>query len=195
MLKSVALAVLLAVVAASAHAVPRSYRIDPAHTSVIASWNHLGFSTPVAHFGQVEGTIVYDADKPEASRVEVTLPLTGLDSHVPKLDEHLRSADFFDAARHPLITFRSTRVEAAGTNRLKVTGDLTVRGVTRPVVLDVVVNKVGEHPMTRKPMAGFDATTTLQRSAFGLDRGVPNVSDEVTIRISTEAVGDAGAAL
>ncbi|GHE31175.1 YceI family protein [Vulcaniibacterium thermophilum] len=193
MLKSVALAVLLAAVA-SAHAAPRSYRIDPAHTSVIASWNHLGFSNPVAHFGEVEGTIVYDAEKPEASRVEVTLPLTGLDSHVPKLDEHLRSADFFDAARHPAITFRSTRVEAAGANRLKVTGDLTVRGVTRPVVLDVVVNKVGEHPMTRKPMAGFDASTTLKRSEFGLGRGVPNVSDEVTIRISTEAVGDAGMA-
>lgn len=120
--------------------------------------------------------------------MQVTIPLDGLDSHVPDFDEHLKSADFFDAAKYPNITFKSTKVEAAGANKLKVTGDLTVHGVTKPAVLDVNINKVGEQPMAKRAAAGFDATTTLKRSEFGIGKYVPNVSDEVKIRITTEAI-------
>jgi len=187
----IALGLALAAFAAAAGAAPVSYRIDAGHTDVIAQWNHLGFSNPTAHFGQVEGTIVYDADDVAASSVEVTLPLSGLNSHVARFDEHLRNADFFDAARFPVATFRSTRVEAAGEQRLKVTGDLTIKGITRPVVLDVVLNKAGLHPRNNKPTIGFDATATVLRSDFGLGRGAPAVSDEVKIRITTEAQADA----
>lgn len=192
-MKRLALAAALSLAAASALAAPSTYVIDASHTDVVASWNHLGFSNPVAHFGQVDGTIVYDPDNVAASSVEVTIPLAGLDSHVPKLDEHMRAADFFDAATYPEITFRSTRVEAAGDGRLRVTGDLTVRDTTRPAVLDVTVNKVGEHPMAKRPAAGFDATTTLKRSDFGIGKMVPAVSDDITIRITTEAVAPAAA--
>lgn len=182
------LAIALSFATSAAVAAPATYVIDATHTDVVASWNHLGFSNPVAHFGQVEGRIVYDPENVAASSVEVTIPLAGLDSHVPKLDEHLRAADFFDAARYPDIRFRSTRVEAAGEGRLRVTGDLTVRDTTRPAVLDVTVNKVGEHPMAKRPAAGFDATTVLSRSEFGVGRMVPAVSDAIAIRITTEAV-------
>lgn len=174
--------------AGTASAAAVTYKIDPNHTDVIAGWSHFGFSNPVAHFGKVDGTITYDPAKPAASSVQVTIPLDGLASHVPDFDEHLKSADFFDAAKFPNITFKSTKVEAAGDKKLKVTGDLTVHGVTKPAVLDVTINKIGEQPMAKRAAAGFDAKTTLKRSEFGLGKYAPNVSDEVTIRITTEAL-------
>lgn len=185
MFRRAVLALVLATAGLAASAGPVTYKLDPTHTIVLASWNHFGFSNPVANFGQVDGTLVYDADKVAASSVQVTLPLAGLNSFVPKFDDHLRSADFFDAARFPNITFRSTRVEAVGDNKLKVTGDLTIRDVTRPAVLDVVLNKSGERQ--GRPAIGFDATTTITRSEFGVGRFAPNVSDAITLRISTEA--------
>lgn len=164
-----------------------TYVIDPSHTNVVAQWNHFGFSNPVANFGQVEGTIVYDADNVGASSVEVTLPLSGLASFATDFNDHLSSADFFDVAKFPAATFRSTAVESAGGNRLKVTGDLTIKDNTHPVVLDVTINRFAEHPMLKRATAGFDATTTIKRSDFGVGAYVPNVSDEVQLRITTEA--------
>jgi len=164
-----------------------TYKLDPTHTDVLVQWSHFGFSHPSAHFGNAEGTLVYDAADVGKSSVEVTLPLSGLNSFTAKFDEHLRSADFFDAAKFPTATFKSTKVEAAGTNKLTVTGDLTVKGITKPVVLDVTVNGAGEHPMAKVPSVGFDATTTIKRSDFGVGAYAPAVSDDVKVRITTEA--------
>jgi polyisoprenoid-binding protein YceI len=172
---------------ANASAASLTYTMDPTHTDVVAQWNHFGFSNPIAHFGQVAGTIVYDADNLAASRVEVTMPLSGMTAHVAKLDEHLRSADFFDAARFPVATFKSTKVAAAGKGKLTITGNLTIKGVTRPVVLQATINDVGVHPMTKQQTAGFDAVATIKRTDFGLGLYAPNVSDEVQLRITTEA--------
>ena len=192
MFKRLALGLALAGLATTAFAAPVTYTIDSTHTQVTATWSHFGFSHPFANFGQADGTIVYDAHNVGASSVKVTLPLSGLDSTVPKLDEHLKSADFFDAAKYPTITFASTKVEAAGAGKLRVTGDLTVHGVTRSAVLDVRLNGAGEHPMRKVPAIGFDATTSLKRSDFGVAAYVPNVSDEIAIRITTEAFAPAG---
>lgn len=181
-----ALSVALAGVSAVAFAAPVVYKMDPNHTDVIASWSHFGFSNPIAHFGKVDGTITYDPANVGRSSVIVVIPLAGLDAHVEKFNEHLRSSDFFDAEKFPTITFRSTRVEAAGDRKLRVFGDLTVHGVTRPVVLDTTINKIGENA-GKRAAAGFDATTTIKRSDFGLGLYAPNVSDEVIIRITTEA--------
>lgn len=164
-----------------------TYKLDPTHTDVLVQWNHLGFSNPTAHFGNADGTLVYDAADVTKSTVEVTLPLSGLNSFTAKFDEHLRSPDFFDAAKFPAATFKSTKVEAAGANKLTVTGDLTVKGVTKPVVLDVTINGAGDHPMMKVPSVGFDATTSFKRSEFGLGAYAPNVSDDVKVRITTEA--------
>ncbi|MCC8442967.1 YceI family protein [Xanthomonas cannabis] len=175
-----------------------TYTLDPSHTDVIAQWSHFGFSNPSAHFGNVDGTLVYDAADVTKSTVQVTLPLSGLNSFTAKFDEHLKGGDFFDAAKFPTATFKSTKVEAAGTNKLTVTGDLTIKDQTKPVVLDVTLNGAGEHPMKKVPAAGFDATTTIKRSDFGVGQYAPNVSDEVKIRITTEALqakaGDAATA-
>src|SRR5690606_10501441 len=177
----------LVAASACAFAAPVTYTIDPAHTDVVAQWNHFGFSNPIAHLGQVEGTITYDPDSVAASSVEVVLPLAGLSSHVKAFDEHLRSADFFDAETFPQARFKSTRVESAGEGKLRITGDLTIKDITRPVVLAATINKVGENPMTGQPAAGFDAVATIKRTDFGLGMYAPNVSDEVKLRITTEA--------
>ncbi len=173
-------------VAVSVQAAPVTYKLDPGHTMVLFSWNHFGFSNPTAELGLGTGTLVFDEQNPAKSSVDVTLPMAHLDTHVPALDEHLKKADFFDADKYPTVSFKSTRVQALGGHKFKVTGNLTVHGVTKPVVLDATLNKVGVHPMSKAQSIGFDATTTIKRSDFGVSAYVPNVSDAITIRITTE---------
>lgn len=181
--------------AAAITAVSGTYQLDPTHTDVLAQWTHFGFSQPSAHFGISEGTLVYDAADVGKSSVQVAMPITGIESFVDKLDEHLTSGDFFDAAKFPNATFKSTSVAAAGTNKLTVTGDLTIKDITRPVTLDVTLNGAGEHPMLKKQAIGFSATATIKRSDFGVGAYAPNVSDEVQLRITTEGtLADAPAA-
>ncbi|MBQ4854873.1 polyisoprenoid-binding protein [Rhodanobacter sp. B2A1Ga4] len=172
--------------AVSVQAAPVTYKLDPSHTMVLFSWNHFGYSNPTANLGLGEGTVVFDEQHPVRSSVEVTLPLADLDTHVPALDEHLKKPDFLDADKYPVVTFKSTAVQPLGGNKFKVTGNLTVHGVTRPVVLDATLNKIGPHPMTKAPSIGFDATASIKRSEFGVGAYVPNVSDELVIRITTE---------
>lgn len=187
MFKKLALAAALTGVAFAAHAESITYTMDPAHTEVVAQWNHFGFSNPTIHFGQIDGTVTYDPDNVEASSVQVTIPLAGMDSGVQAFNDHLLTADFFDAGQYPEVTFESTAVQALGADRLRVTGDLTMHGITRPVELAVTVNGVGTHAMTGQPAAGFDAEATILRSDFGLDMYAPTVSDELKLRITTEA--------
>ena len=175
----------LASAASFAKAVP--YDIDGNHTQVNFSYNHFGFSNITDRFMQVTGEFKLDTADLTRSSINVSIPIDGLSTGVTKLDEHLKSADFFDAAKFPTATFKSTKVEAAGDNKLKVSGDLTIHGVTRPVLLDVTVNKIGEHPMTKVASAGFDASVTVKRSDFGMGNYVPAVSDEVNLRITLEA--------
>lgn len=172
--------------AAAIQAVSGTYTLDPTHTDVLVQWSHFGFSQPSAQFGISEGTLVYDAEDVGKSSVEVSIPVSAVNSFVAQLDEHLKGADFFDAASFPVATFKSTSVAAAGPNTLSVTGDLTVKGQTRPVTLDVTLNGAGEHPMLKKQAIGFSATGSIKRSDFGVGAYAPNVSDEVQLRITTE---------
>ena len=184
-LKCLAFAGLLGA-AVSVQAAPVTYQLDPSHTMVLFSWNHFGYSNPTADLGLGQGTVVFDEQHPANSSVEVTLPLARLDTHVAALDEHLKKPDFLDADKYPVVTFKSTAVQPLGGNKFKVTGNLTVHGVTRPVVLDATLNKIGPHPMSKAPSIGFDATASIKRSDFGVGAYVPNVSDELAIRITTE---------
>ncbi|MFI4969106.1 MAG: YceI family protein [Lysobacterales bacterium] len=187
MFRRIALAAALALATAPVFAA--TYTLDPQHTQVTFTWNHFGYSNPSAQLHKVAGTLEFDQANPTKSSVSVTIPLSSVNSNVPKLDEHLQSDEFFDAARYPDATFKSTKVErGAGKDKLKVTGELTLHGVTKPVVLDVTVNKVGEHPMLKAPAAGFDATTTIKRSEFGITKYVPMVSDDIRIHITSEAI-------
>ncbi|MBB3990975.1 YceI family protein [Croceicoccus naphthovorans] len=164
------------------------YQIDPTHTQVRATWNHLGFSRPGATFGHVEGTITLDAVNPAKSSVSVQIPISGVDTGVPALDEHFRSADYFDAVKYPQVTFVSRSVNFTGLGTaFSVEGDLTIRGVTRPIVLQATLNGAGMHPLANAPAVGFSATTQVKRSDFGINAFVPMVSDEIDLVITAEA--------
>ena len=184
-LKYLALAGLLGA-AVSAQAAPVTYKLDPSHTNVLFTWNHLGFSNPSGFAALGGGTLVFDEKDPSKSSIDVTLPVSGFDTHVGKLNDEFQTEEFFDAGKFPTATFKSTSVQAIGGGNFKVTGDLTVHGVTKSVVLDATLNKVGPHPMTKAQAIGFDATGTLKRSDFGVGAYVPKVSDEIKIRITTE---------
>jgi polyisoprenoid-binding protein YceI len=187
MIRGLAFAACLAAAAAPLHAT--TYTLEPNYTQGIFRWDHLGFSSPAGMFSQGEGTLEFDQADPTHSSVMVTIPLASLSTGVPGLDDHFRSEDFFETARFPTATFKSTRVDnGASTNQLKVTGDLNLHGVTRPVTLDVTIVRVGINPRSHLPTVGFDATTTLKRSDFGLGKYVPQVSDEIQMHIISQAV-------
>lgn len=183
---SLILAGLLAVATAPALAT-EAYNIDPTHTQVEFTYSHFGFSNITGRFDTVESEFHFDPADPSKSSVKVTIPVSSISTGVAKLDEHLLGSDFFDAAQFPTATFTSTGVTAAGEGKLAVAGDLTIHGVTKPVVMDVTINKVGQHPMSKKPAAGFDASFDIKRSEFGVGGYAPAVSDEVRIEITVEA--------
>lgn len=180
------LATLIAAASFSAQAADK-YDIDPTHTQVQFTYSHMGFSNITGRFDEVTGDFLFDAADPTKSSVSITIPVASISTGVAKLDEHLLKADFFDATQYPTATFKSTAVTAAGEGRLAVAGDLTIHGVTRPVVLDVTINGVGEHPMRKLPAAGFDASAKIKRSDFGVGAYVPAVGDEITLKITVEA--------
>ncbi len=187
MLRRVLLVSLLAAASLPAFAAAQKYEIDPTHTQVTFTWNHFGFSNPSATLEKISGSFNLDTADLTKSSITVTMPLDGLHTGVPKLDEHLKTADFFDAAKYPDITFKSTKVEKTGADTLAVTGDLTVHGVTKPETLAVKINKIGENPMMKSQSAGFDAEATIKRSDFGVDKYVPNVSDDIHVHITLDS--------
>ena len=166
---------------------PVTYTIDPTHTATVFQWEHFGFSTPSGNFSNIQGQITFDNEKPSNSSVQVLIPLSSINTNVKALDEHLQGADFFEATKYPNISFKSTKVQPLGKNKYKIMGDLTIKNVTKPVVLDAVLNKQGQHGMLNVPAIGFNATTSFSRSAFGVGAYVPNVGDKIMVQITTEA--------
>ncbi|MCM2335154.1 MAG: YceI family protein [Anaeromyxobacteraceae bacterium] len=181
-----ALMALLAVPALAAD----TYKIEGSHTQSAFAVKHLMISTVRGEFGKTEGTVVLDTADVTKSSVEATIDATTIDTRDAKRDEHLRNADFFEVAKFPKITFKSTKVEKAG-DGLKVTGDLTIKGVTKAVVLNVA----GPTDEIKDPWGnarrGLSATTKINRKDFGVSYG-PNavVSDEVAITIDAELLKD-----
>jgi Uncharacterized conserved protein len=192
-LKTLSFGLAVALASTVTLAAPVDYKIDPTHTATVFSWNHFGFSTPSANFSDIQGVIKVDNAKPANSSVNVTIPLSSVNTNVPALDKEFQEEAWFNAAKYPNITFTSTKVETKDKKHFKITGDLTVKGITKPVVLDAVLNKQGEHPMAKVPAIGFNATTSFKRSDFGLGNYVPNVGDKITVNITTEATAASAA--
>jgi len=184
----------VSILAAPALAAPEAYRFDKDHTEVRFSWDHLGLSRQSGRIGDVEGEVVFDQEKPEASHVEVRIPLKSVSTGVPALDEVLiKGRDYLDIERNPFITFKSSDVVMTTARTANVSGDLTFNGETRPVMLSVVWNFSGEHPLAKiNPTysgvyaSGFSARTQILRSEFGITRSIPLVSDEIRITIEAE---------
>ena len=164
-----------------------NYAMDSGHTSVVISWTHFGFSHPTADLSNITGNISFDNSNISKSSVDVSLPLDTIDTHVDALTTEFKGADYFDISKFPTATFKSTKVVSKGKNKMDVYGNLTIKDITKPVILHAVLNKQGMHPMVKKEAVGFDATTTFKRSDFKLDKYVPAVSDDVKLTITTEA--------
>lgn len=165
-----------------------TYALDAAHGKITYYVDHLGFSTYVGQFVEVEAQLVLDSANPARSTLKASIPLTKVDSNSAGLDRHLQTADFFDTANHPVATFTSTRIEvdAMDKNEAKVYGDLTLRGVTRPIVMEVEFNQAGS--MRGRYLAGFDGEAKIKRSDFGITYGLPALGDEIKLRIEGEFV-------
>lgn len=170
-----------------------TWKIDPSHTLIEFSTKHMMFTTVKGRFAGVEGTITVDEANPDQSSAQAVIDATSVDTRAEQRDVHLKSADFFDVEKYPAITFKSTKVEVQGSESAKVTGDLTIKDVTRPVTLDVTLNGYGKNPYGLE-VAGFTAETTINRKDFGLnwnvalEAGGMLVSDTIKISLEIQAV-------
>ena len=188
MIKHLTAAALLAAVASTAKAAPEAYILDASHSQILFSYNHLGYSTTHGMFSGFDGEIAFDQEDPAASSVNISFPVMSMLTGWEQRFAHLMSGDFFGASEGDMITFASTGIAVTGDNTAMITGDLTMNGVTKSVVLDATMNQAGTHPMAEKPWAGFDATTSVLRSDFNVGNFAPFVGDEVQIMISIEAM-------
>lgn len=174
-------------------AIPTTWSIDPAHSHVEFAVRHLMISTVKGRFGVVTGTLTTDESDPPKGEVEVSIDASSIDTREAQRDAHLKSADFFDVERFPAITFRGSRISDVSGDRFKLTGDLSIHGVTREVTLDVTSEGRGKDPWGGE-RAGFSATTKIKRSEFGLtwnqvlETGGIAVGDEIKIALDIEAV-------
>ena len=186
-MKHLVAATALSLLAAPALAEPVTYQLDPAHSQIVFNYEHLGFSTSYGMFSGFEGTIDFDAEDPANSKVDVSFPVRSMMTGWEARFNHFMSDDFFGAGEEDLVTFTSTSIEVTGENTAMITGDLTMNGITKEVMLDTTLNQAGTQPMEGREWIGFDATTTLKRSDFDVGAFAPNISDEVQVMISLEA--------
>ena len=164
------------------------YKIDPMHANLIWSANHFGFSSPSGKFSEVEGKIIIDERNPQNSSVEVNIKTNSITTGFAKFDTHLKSADFFNVEKFPIATFKSTSIRASGTSGAKVSGLLNIKEVSKQITLDVKINKIGKNPITQNKTIGMTISGKIKRSLFGINYGIPGISDEVNIQIECEAI-------
>ena len=160
--------------------------LDKSHAKIIFSYSHFGYSTSYGLFTDFDGKLAFDPKALAKSVLEVTVNMDGIDTTVPKLDAHLKTSDFFDVAKFPSAGFKSTAIEVTGPTTGKITGNLTLHGVTKPVVLEASFNGGGTNPVSKKYVVGFNATAKVKRSEFGVANYAPMVGDDVTLTISGE---------
>jgi polyisoprenoid-binding protein YceI len=170
------------------------YVLDPDHGKITWEVVHMGFSHYVGQFTGVEAKLHLDAANPAASQLDVTVPVAGVATSNPHLDTHLKSPDFFDAAKFPTVSFHATKIVRTGPKTARITGDMTLLGVTKPVTLEAEFLQAGPNPMSKVYEVGFAAHGEIKRSEFGMSKfvsvpGMPGfepVSDEVKLQIEGE---------
>jgi polyisoprenoid-binding protein YceI len=186
-----AVAATLLVFAASASAdladVPSGeYGVDKSHGYITYTYDHQGYSTPHIGFDSFDLTLTLDSANPEKSELNVVIDATSINSRVPAFDGHLNGPNFFDTANHPEITFNSTGMKSTGEDTYDVMGDLTIKGISKPVTITATIKKAGEHPRSKKPLIGVTGEAKVSRADWGLTRAAPMVGDEISIFISVE---------
>src|SRR5947207_1960446 len=183
-----------AILSISAAAQVETYQIDPAHSAAQFAVRHMGISTVRGAFSKLSGTVQYDPADPSKTAIDVTIDATSIDTRVEPRDKDLRGPNFFDVEKFPTITFKSKKAESAGKGKLKITGDLTIKGVTKEVVLAVE----GPNGPTKDPRGnqkmGASATTQVSRKDFGVSGSPGGVGDDVQITIDVELLKPAAPA-
>lgn len=189
-LSTLAAAAILSIAAAApALAAPETYVVDGSHTFPRFSYSHLGFSTQLSRFNKTTGKVVFDKAAKTGS-VDIEIDAKSIDTGSTLFNEHIQGEDFLDTAKFPTATFKSTKVLFKGDKPAKIQGELTIKGVTKPVVLTVTSFQAMPHPMQKKDAIGANATTTIKRSEFNAGKYAPHVGDEVRIDIAIEAIKD-----
>lgn len=176
-------AVVITTVAAAA---PETYQLEKTHVDLVFTINHAGFSQKHGSFRTLDATLHYDPSAPRTSSVSVTVKTDSLDTGFAARDKDVMGAMFLDAAKYPQMRFVSTKVTAGPDGSLRIDGDLTLHGVTKPIVLHAKLNKLGPNPFDKRPTVGFTATASLKRSDYGMSYAVPVIGDEVNITIDAE---------
>lgn len=187
MKKTLVIGTIAATLATGAFAEPVTYTIDSGHTFASFEYTHLGFSKQRSRFNDTTGTITLD-QKAKTGSADITIKVDSVDTGSKAFDGHLTSDGWFDAAKYPTITFKSTSVKFKGDKPTEVIGNLTVRDITKPVTLKVTHFHCGVHPMKQKDACGANATTQIKRSDFGLGKYAPGVSDETELSVAVEAI-------
>lgn len=163
-----------------------SYSVDPTHAYITFSYNHLGMSNPVLSFDDFTIDLNLDNEDPTKSTVNVTIDANSVVAGSEVWKSHLTGGKFFNTAKHPEITFTSTGIEAARDGNYTIMGDLTIKGESKPVSLEVTINAAMNHPMSGAPTIGLNAAGNLIRSEFGMGANAPHISDEVEVNITAE---------
>ncbi|QLQ25629.1 MAG: polyisoprenoid-binding protein [Dechloromonas sp.] len=179
--------VLTAVAAAPALAAPETFVVDGTHTFPRFSYSHFGYSTQLSRFDKTTGTVVFDKAA-RTGAVDIVIDARSVNTGYATFNEHIQGEDFLDTAKYPTATFKSTKVVFDGDKPAKVEGNLTLKGVTRPVTLTVTDFKSAPHPMLKKDAIGANAWTVVKRSEFNAGKYAPNVGDDVRIDIAIEAI-------
>jgi polyisoprenoid-binding protein YceI len=185
--KLISASALALAISAPAIAAPETYGLDPAHTVPRFSYNHLGFSTQLSRFDKTSGKVVFDKVAKTGS-VDIVIDMKSVNTGFPLFNEHIQGADFLDTAQYPTASFKSTKVNFKGDKPATIDGNLTIKGVTKPVILTLTSFQAAPHPMLKKDAIGANATTTIKRTEFNAGKYAPNVSDEVRIDIALEAI-------
>lgn len=162
------------------------YVLDPAHGKITWSLDHMGFSTYVGQFTDVNATLTLDTKNPTASRLQAEVKTDSVGSLNSALDQHLKTADFLDTANHPTASFKATRIRMTDADSAEITGQLTLRGVTKPIVIAADFNQAGINPVDKQYSVGFDGRAQIKRSDFGISYGVPVLGDNVTLHFEAE---------
>ena len=189
MQKSLAALIVSLAAAAPALAAPVTYTVDNTHTFPRFSYSHFGYSTQLSRFDTIRGSVVFDAAAKTGS-VDITIDAKSVNTGYATFNEHIQGEDFLDTAKFPTATFKSTKVIFKGDKPVKVEGNLTLKGVTKPVTLTVTSFQSMAHPMLKKPAIGANAFTVVKRSDFGAGKYAPYVGDEVRIDIALEAIAE-----
>lgn len=176
-------------VALPAAAAPEHYTIDARHTFPGFEVGHMGFSLQRGRFNRTEGKVMLDAAAKKGS-IDIRIDANSIDTGLDKLEEHLKGEDFFNTAKHPAITFKSTDVQFEGDKVAGARGELTLNGVTKPVSLKASQFNCGDHPMAKVKACGGEFTATIKRSEWNMKYGIPMVADDVLLRINVEALKD-----